>query len=223
MRSNLSVGGYSYASRCNSFDVREFPLHSSGSNRVAGFEVCFAHSMPPRIDDALVQRGEEADGAIPEGQRYGTPARLFTVWFAPGVVVCRTGGHTPWHSVVRRVPGQVRPPRVVQRLRTRARGGHHQADPRERKTSTSRQSSLPASVRCHRRRAVAVAEFRSPPRDVRSSAGPCPDGTRRGSAHRFSDADPLTGARRGHAVAGGRVTDRSGSVCRYGSIWTMLS
>ena len=64
MRSNLSVGGYSYALRCNSFDVREFPLHSSGSNRVAGFEVCFAHSMPPRIDDALVQRGEEADGAV---------------------------------------------------------------------------------------------------------------------------------------------------------------
>jgi hypothetical protein len=54
---------------------------------------------------------------------------------APGVVVTRTGGHTPGHSVVppgvrrrpadvrrrRRVRGRVRSPRVVQRLRTRPR------------------------------------------------------------------------------------------------------
>jgi glyoxylase-like metal-dependent hydrolase (beta-lactamase superfamily II) len=56
---------------------------------------------------------------------------------APGVLVTRTGGHTPGHSVVRLAsgsdrltfagdavfPGRVRAPRLVQRLRTRPRGG----------------------------------------------------------------------------------------------------
>ncbi len=56
---------------------------------------------------------------------------------APGVLVQRTGGHTPGHSVVRLasggegltfagdavLPGRVRPPGLVQRIRTRSRGG----------------------------------------------------------------------------------------------------
>ena len=55
---------------------------------------------------------------------------------APGVLIRRTGGHTPGHSIVRlesggeatdvrrrrRVPARVRQPRVAQRLRTRPRG-----------------------------------------------------------------------------------------------------
>jgi hypothetical protein len=68
---------------------------------------------------------------------------------------------------------------------------------------------------------IRSAEFRSPPRDVRSSAGPCR--IARGLGPHTGSATQIRLRGRGHAVAGGRVTDRSGSGYRYGSIWTRLS
>ena len=66
-----------------------------------------------------------------------------------------------------------------------------------------------------------MTEFRSPPSDVRSSAGSCR--IARGLGRHTVSATQIRLRGRGHAVAGGRVTDRSGSGYRYGSIWTRLS
>ena len=90
-------------------------------------------SMPPGFPDALRRTGKRFLN------EYHSQLRTFEKEYevAPGVVVQRTGGHTPGHSVVRlasggdrltfagdaRVPGRVRAPRLVQRLRTRPRGG----------------------------------------------------------------------------------------------------
>ena len=90
-------------------------------------------SMPPGFPDALRRAAKRFLN------EYRSQLRPFEKEYevAPGVVVRRTGGHTPGHSVVRlasggdrltfagdaRVPGRVRPPRLVQRLRTRPRGG----------------------------------------------------------------------------------------------------
>ena len=89
-------------------------------------------SMPPGIPDAL---RSVAKRFLDE---YRSLLRPFETEYevAPGVVVCRTGGHTPGHSVVRLESGgdrlmfggdavflaRVRLPRVAQRLRHRARG-----------------------------------------------------------------------------------------------------
>jgi hypothetical protein len=74
-------------------------------------------------------------------EKYHSQLRPFEAEYevAPGVVVQRTGGHTPGPPRVRRrpadvrrrrrVPGLVRPPRVAQRLRTRPRGGDPRSDP----------------------------------------------------------------------------------------------
>ncbi len=94
----------------------------------------FSHtSMPPEVPDVL---RSVASRFLDE---YRSQLRPFEAEYevAPGVVVSRTGGHTPGHSVVRlasggdrltfaagrRVLGRVRPPRLVQRLRTLSRGG----------------------------------------------------------------------------------------------------
>ena len=93
----------------------------------------FSHvSMPPGFPDALRSTAKRFV------KEYRSQLRPFEEEYevAPGVVVHRTGGHTPGHSVVRlasggdrltfagdaRVRGRVRTPRVVQRLRTRPRG-----------------------------------------------------------------------------------------------------
>src|SRR5258707_9336068 len=94
----------------------------------------FSHvSMPPGFPDALRRTAKRFL------QEYQSQLRTFEERHevAPGVLVTRTGGHTPraqrgppgirqrpadvrWR---RRVPGRVRAPRLVQRLRTRPRGG----------------------------------------------------------------------------------------------------
>ena len=90
-------------------------------------------SMPPGFPDALRRAAKRFLN------EYGSQLRPFDKEHevALGVVVRRTGGHTPGHSLVRlasggdrltvrrgpRVRGRVRPPRVVQRLRTRSGGG----------------------------------------------------------------------------------------------------
>ena len=90
-------------------------------------------SMPPGFPDALRRTAKRFLN------EYRSQLRPFEAEYevAPGVVVRRTGGHTPGHSVVRLASGgdrltfagdavfagRVRPPRVVQRLRTRPRGG----------------------------------------------------------------------------------------------------
>jgi glyoxylase-like metal-dependent hydrolase (beta-lactamase superfamily II) len=89
-------------------------------------------SMPPGFPDALRRTAKRFLN------EYHNRLRPFEKEYevAPGVLVTRTGGHTPGHSVVRlasggdrldvrrrrRVRGRVRPPRVVHRLRTRPRG-----------------------------------------------------------------------------------------------------
>ena len=89
--------------------------------------------MPPGFPDALRRTAKRFLN------EYDSQLRPFDKEYevAPGVLVHRTGGHTPGHSVVRlasggdrltfagdaRVPGRVRAPRLVQRLRTRPRGG----------------------------------------------------------------------------------------------------
>jgi glyoxylase-like metal-dependent hydrolase (beta-lactamase superfamily II) len=97
----------------------------------------FSHvSMPPGFPDALRRTAKQFL------HEYQSQLRTFEEKHevAPGVLVTLTGGHTPGHSVVRlasggdrrrpanvrrrrRVPGRVRAPRLVQRLRTRPRGG----------------------------------------------------------------------------------------------------
>ena len=88
-------------------------------------------SMPPGFPDALRRTGKRFL------KEYHSQMRTFENEYevAPGVVVQRTGGHAGrrgppgvrrgpadvrWR---RRVPGRVRAPRLVQRLRTRPRGG----------------------------------------------------------------------------------------------------
>jgi glyoxylase-like metal-dependent hydrolase (beta-lactamase superfamily II) len=100
----------------------------------------FSHvSMPPGFPDALRRTGKRFL------KEYQSLLRTFEDEYevAPGVVIQRTGGHTPGHSVVRmasggdrltfrrrrRVPGRVRAPRLVQRLRTRPRGGGSRPGP----------------------------------------------------------------------------------------------
>ena len=58
-------------------------------------------SMPPGFPDALRQAAKRFL------EEYRTRLRLFEDEYevAPGVVVCRTGGHTPGHSVVRLASG----------------------------------------------------------------------------------------------------------------------
>ena len=87
-------------------------------------------SMPPGFPDALRRTAKRFL------KEYDSQLRPFEAEYevAPGVLVHRTGGHTPGHSVVRLasdgdrltfagdVPGRVRAPRLVQRLRTRPRG-----------------------------------------------------------------------------------------------------
>src|SRR5262245_9124241 len=90
-------------------------------------------SMPPGFPDALRRTGKRFL------KEYHSQLRTFENEYevAPGVVVQRTGGHTPGHSVVRLASGGDRltfagdavfqvgfeHPRLVQRLRTRPRGG----------------------------------------------------------------------------------------------------
>ena len=90
-------------------------------------------SMPPGFPDALRRAAKRFLN------EYRSQLRPFEKEYevAPGVVVRRTGGHTPGHSVVRLASGgdrltfagdavfagRVRAPRLVQRLRTRPRGG----------------------------------------------------------------------------------------------------
>ena len=94
----------------------------------------FSHAaMPPGFPDALRSAAKRFV------KEYRSHLRPFDEEHevAPGVVVRRTGGHTPGHSVVRvasggdaadvrrrrRVRGRVRTPRLAQRFRTRPRGG----------------------------------------------------------------------------------------------------
>jgi len=94
----------------------------------------FSHvSMPPGFPDALRRT------ATRFLHEYQSQLRTFEEKHevAPGVLVTRTGGHTPGHSVVRLASGSGRltfagdavfqvgfeHPRLVQRLRTRPRGG----------------------------------------------------------------------------------------------------
>jgi glyoxylase-like metal-dependent hydrolase (beta-lactamase superfamily II) len=58
-------------------------------------------SMPPGFPDALRQTAKRFV------DEYGSKLRTFETEYevAPGVVVCRTGGHTPGHSVVRLASG----------------------------------------------------------------------------------------------------------------------
>ncbi len=90
-------------------------------------------SMPPGFPDALRRAAKRFLN------EYHSQLRPFEAEYevAPGVVVRRTGGHTPGHSVVRLASGgdrltfagdavfhgRVRAPRLAQRLRTRPRGG----------------------------------------------------------------------------------------------------
>jgi glyoxylase-like metal-dependent hydrolase (beta-lactamase superfamily II) len=78
-------------------------------------------SMPPGFLDALRRTGKRFL------KEYDSQLRSFETEYevALGVVVQRTGGHTPGHSVVRLASGgdRVRAPRLVQRFRTRPRGG----------------------------------------------------------------------------------------------------
>ncbi|CAN7573061.1 MBL fold metallo-hydrolase [Variovorax sp. LjRoot290] len=59
------------------------------------------NSFPPRMPDVL----RSAAGRVMD--EYRSQLRLFEAEYevAPGVVVCRTGGHTPGHSVVRLASG----------------------------------------------------------------------------------------------------------------------
>jgi glyoxylase-like metal-dependent hydrolase (beta-lactamase superfamily II) len=92
-------------------------------------------SMPEGFPDALRQSAKRFL------KEYRSKFRTFEdeCEVAPGVKVCRTGGHTPGHSVVRLasggdrltfagdlVSGRIRTSRVAQRLRARPRG----SDPR---------------------------------------------------------------------------------------------
>ena len=88
----------------------------------------FSHtSMPPPVPDVLRSTAKRFVN------EYRSQLRTFEEEHevAPGVVVTRTGGHTPgtaWSAGVRRrpadlrrrrpVPGRLRPPRLAQRLRT---------------------------------------------------------------------------------------------------------
>ena len=100
----------------------------------------FSHTaMPPGFPDALRAAAKRFV------KEYGSQLRQFDEEHevAPGVVVRRTGGHTPGHSVVRvasggdaadvrrrrRVCGRVRSTRLAQRFRTRPRGGGARSDP----------------------------------------------------------------------------------------------
>lgn len=62
------------------------------------------NSFPPRMPDVL----RSAAGRVMD--EYRSQLRLFEAEYevAPGVVVCRTGGHTPGHSVVRLASGDDR-------------------------------------------------------------------------------------------------------------------
>src|SRR5262249_20583095 len=90
-------------------------------------------SMPPGFPDALQRTAKRFL------KEYHSQLRPFENEYevAPGVLVTRTGGHTPRAQRGppgvrrrpadvrrrRRVPGRIRAPRLVQRLRTRPRGG----------------------------------------------------------------------------------------------------
>jgi glyoxylase-like metal-dependent hydrolase (beta-lactamase superfamily II) len=112
----------------------DLPIHVAAAEAEFWASPDFSRtSMPPPVPPVL---RSVARRILDE---YRSQLRLFEAEHevAPGVVVRRTGGHTPGHSVVslasggraadvsrrRHFPGRVRPPRLAQRLRTRPRGG----------------------------------------------------------------------------------------------------
>jgi glyoxylase-like metal-dependent hydrolase (beta-lactamase superfamily II) len=128
----------------------------------------FSHtSMPPGVPDAL----RSAASRFLDEHR--SQLRPFETEYevAPGVVACRTGGRTPGAQRGppgvrrrpadvrrrRRVPGRVRKPRLVQRLRARPRGGCPRPGPSLQELASTREAlvatHLPFPSVCH----VAVA------------------------------------------------------------------
>ena len=129
----------------------------------------FSHvSMPPGFPDALRSAAKRFVN------EYHSQLRPFDEEYevAPGVVVHRTGGHTPGHSVVRLASGgdrltfagdavfhgRVRPPRLAQRLRARPRGGGPRSGPSfagvggDRRAAGGHSPAVPVRLPCGGRR-----------------------------------------------------------------------
>src|SRR5262249_61237077 len=80
---------------------RDVPIHLAAAEAEFWVTPDFPPFMPPQVQQLL---GPAATRFL---DRYRGQLRLFDAQHevAPGVTVCRTGGHTPGHSVVRLASG----------------------------------------------------------------------------------------------------------------------